>query len=85
MMLQDAPGGAAFIESLVRTIKMLALIYAGTPDAPALAHLRDFIASIQPTVAEAVGAGSTPTVLEGFEGAVMAEKHKIESGGASRA
>jgi hypothetical protein len=85
MMLGDAPGGAQFIESLISAIKTLALLYANTPDARALPHLLEYIASIEPAVAEAVGPGPAAKILEGFRSVVMTEKHKLESGGASRA
>ena len=83
--LGDAPGGAQFIENLIGAIKTLALLYANTPDARALPHLQDYIASIEPTVAEAIGAGPTGKVMGAFRSAVMTEKRKIRSGGASRA
>jgi hypothetical protein len=83
--LGDAPGGAQFIESLISAVRTFALLYANTPDARALPHLQDYVASIEPAVAEAIGAGQAAKVLEAFRGVVMTEKHKRESGGASRA
>jgi hypothetical protein len=83
MTLGDAPGGAQFIESLISAVKVLGLLYANTPDARALPHLQDYIASIEPAVAEAIGAGKAPILLNAFRRAVMTRKHEIEAGGAS--
>ncbi|HLZ03428.1 MAG TPA: hypothetical protein VKR55_14915 [Bradyrhizobium sp.] len=83
--LGSAPGGAQFIDSLVEAIKTLALLYASTPDARALPHLEQYAAMIQPAVSEAIGAGSAARLLNAFRSAVMTEKHRIESSGASRA
>jgi hypothetical protein len=83
--LRNAPGGANLIESLTQAIKDLSLLYANTPDDKAQASLKAYVDNIQPELTEAVGAGTAAKILEAFRSAVMTEKHKIESGGASRA
>jgi hypothetical protein len=85
MLIKDAPGGREFIEALTKAIKDLSLVYAGTPDEKARTHLETYIASIEPSIIEAVGADAAATFIEAFRDAVMTEKHKIETSGASRA
>ena len=84
MILQDAPGGPALIESLIDAARTWAVLFASTGDAPALLHLQSYLASIEPALVEAIGPGPAAKVMEAFRGAVMAEKHKLESGGSSR-
>jgi hypothetical protein len=83
--LGDAPGGAQLIEDLTRAIKDLSLLYAHTPDERAQASLKAYVERIEPQLVADVGAGPARVILEAFASAVMTEKHKIESGGASRA
>jgi hypothetical protein len=83
--LGDAPGGAQLIQSLTDAVKKLALLYAGTPDEKAKAHLQTYVDKIQSELTEAVGAGTAAKLLEGFASAVMGLKLEIEAGGASRA
>jgi hypothetical protein len=83
--LGDAPGGAHLIQSLTEAVKTLSLVYAGTPDEEAKAHLQTYIDKIQPELTEAVGAGTAVKILDAFASAVMGRKREIEVGGASRA
>jgi hypothetical protein len=83
--LGEAPGGPQLIKSLIEAVKTLALLYAGTPDENAKAHLETYVDKIQPELAEAVGAGTAAKLLEGFTSAVLGTKHEIEAQGASRA
>lgn len=83
--LIDAPGGREFVNSLVGAIKDFALLYAGTPDDCAVPHLESYIEAIRPTVIGSVGPRMAETILDTFSAAVIGEKHRIESAGASRA
>jgi hypothetical protein len=85
VLLKDAPGGAQLIETLAGAARILALLYPNTADAPALRHLASYIAAIEPTLAEELGADLAAKMMAAFHSAVMTEKHRIESGGASRA
>lgn len=85
VMLKDAPGGAALIESLTEAIKDLSLLYAGTPDERAKASLKSYVAGIESELIAGVGAGPAKIMLEAFAAAVMGEKHRVESDGTSRA
>lgn len=83
--LGDAPGAAQLIQSLTDAVKKFALLYAGTPDEKARAHLQTYIDEIQPELTQAIGAGTAAKLLEGFASAVRGLKHEIEARGASRA
>lgn len=85
IMIGDALGGEAFIASLAKAVKMLSLLYAATPDEAARMHLESYIGSIERTVVGAVGARPAANLLDTFRCTVMAEKHRLEAGGASRA
>jgi hypothetical protein len=83
--LKDVPGGMAFAESLAAAVDDLSLAYAFTPDSQAVPHLEAFLRSIEPHIAEAVGANQAPIWLDAFRGAIMTRKGEIEAAGASRA
>jgi hypothetical protein len=80
-ILQDAPGGAAFIASIVDAAKSFALLYAGTSDDQSIPHLESFIASIEPIIVDAVGAGPAAKILEAMRATIMTHKHELERGG----
>jgi len=83
--LKDVPGGMKFAECLAKAVDDLSLAYAHTPDDRARPHLESFLRSIEPALAEAVGAGKVPIWVAAFRGVVMARKRMIEVAGASRA
>jgi hypothetical protein len=80
MMLQDAPGGAEFIECLTDAVQRLALLYANTPNDRAEVSLDSYIARIEPAISEAVGARKAPILLAAFRRAVITRKSEIEAG-----
>ncbi len=84
-VLADAPGGAAFIASIADAAKSLALVYAGTSDVPARAHLDGYLSIIEPTLTDAVGARSAAKIIDAMRAAVIGHKHELESRGSSRA
>jgi hypothetical protein len=83
--LKDVPGGMTFAKCLAKAVDDLSLAYAGTPDDRARPHLEAYLRSIEPALAEAVGAGQVPIWVAAFHGAVMRRKRMIEVAGASRA
>jgi hypothetical protein len=85
VLLKDTPGGAQLIADLTEAIEKLALLYSGTPDDAAREHLQSYIDRIEPSIFAAVGADTAAKMLDVFRRAVMGEKHRIESSGASRA
>jgi hypothetical protein len=84
-LLKDAPGGQSLIAALTGAVRDLALLYAATHDDRAQASLKTYIDRIGPELVTAIGAGAAKSILEAFASVVMTEKHKIESGGISRA
>lgn len=85
ILLKDAPGGEQFIESLTNVVRDFSLLYAGTPDDKASAHLETYITRIKPHIEAGVGADKAPIIMNAFRGAVMARKREIEGVGTSRA
>jgi hypothetical protein len=83
--LGNAPGGAELIDSLTGAIETLALLYSGTDDDRASAHLESYITKIKPSITEAVGADTAARMLDVFRCTVLGEKRRLESNGASRA
>ncbi len=48
MTLKDAPGGTKFMDSLIKAVKVLSLLYAHTPDGRARPHLSLISAASSP-------------------------------------
>jgi hypothetical protein len=76
--LKDVRGGMKFAECLAKAVDDLSFAYSHTPDSQAVLHLEAFLRSIEPAIADAVGAGHAPTWLNAFRGAVMTRKSEIE-------
>ena len=68
-----------------RCRKSLALVYAGTSDVPARAHLDGYLSIIEPTLTDAVGARYAAKIIDAMRAAVIGHKHELESRGSSRA
>lgn len=85
MKLGELPAGVDLIASLTEAGRSLSLLYANTPDARAEASLHRYTATIRPDLAETVGERMANLMIDAFAKTVMAQKHRIERAGASRA
>lgn len=85
MKLGDLPAGVDLIASLTEAARTLSLLYANTPDERAEASLHRYTATIRPDLNKAVGERMARQMIDAFTNTVMAQKHRIESAGASRA
>ena len=82
-LLQDAPGGATFVDSLVRSLRALALDFADQPDEQITPRLDSYIRKITPCVVVAVGAEQATQILDVFRRGVLGQKAKVEAAAAS--
>ena len=85
VLLRDAPGGSRLIESLTAAARDFSLLYAGTPDHAAQAHLKPFCVGLESDLAPALGANTAADIAARFLAAVLHEKRRLETTGASGA
>lgn len=74
-----------FVESLTQAAKDMSLAYAGTDDDKAKANLETYVGRVKPAIVETLGDDRADKLLDRFAATVMAEKHRIEAAGTSRA
>jgi hypothetical protein len=76
MTPKDVPDGMTLLN---KSAKMLALLYANSPDEKALFHLDSLIGRLEGDVIEAVGADEAPIILNAFRRTVLSRKREIET------
>jgi len=76
MMPQDTP---AWVESLIRSARMLALDFAGKPDEQVRPDLESIIGKVEADIITEIGARQAAIILDVFRRAVMGHKHDIEA------
>jgi hypothetical protein len=78
IMLKDAPGGAAFIQSCTNAIADMALAFAGEPDGLVLEHMHLTRGTFEAELTAQIGSKAAAAIVDGMIAAVIGEKHRLE-------